>query len=95
MNREDSTSVAPRAPRRSDAERRLLDVVGRITDRDRTICRHLYEHRVLATSQVTEIGFSGERRTRMRLSMLYGLALVDRLRPRLQAWDPHHWVLGR
>jgi len=79
MNREDSTSVAPQAPRRRDAEGRLLDVVGRITDRDRTICRLLDEHRVLTTSQVTDIGLSGERRTRMRLSELYGSAVVDRL----------------
>jgi len=87
--------MAPQAaPRRSDAEWRLLDVVGRITDRDRTICRLLYEHRVLTTSQVTDIGFSGERRTRMRLGELYGLAVVDRFRPRLQARDPYHWVLG-
>jgi hypothetical protein len=65
--------MAPRAPRRRDAERQLLDVVAWITDRDRTICRPLDEHRVLTTSQVTDIGLSGERRTRMRLSKLYGL----------------------
>src|ERR1700678_4111870 len=70
MNREESTEMAPRAPRRNDAERRLLDVLSGITDRDRTICRRLYEHRTLTASQVTDIGLSGERRTRMRLGEL-------------------------
>jgi len=41
-------------------------VVGRLTERDRLICRLLDDHRVLTTAQVAEVGFSGERRARMR-----------------------------
>ena len=70
-------------------------VVGRLTERDRLLCRLLDDHRVLTTAQVAEVGFSGERRARMRLSELYALDILDRFRPR--AWgspSPFHWVLG-
>src|ERR1700686_2284445 len=56
-----------------DADHRLLTVLGRITERDRHLCRLLEDHRVLTTAQVTDIGFTGERRTRLRLSELYAL----------------------
>jgi hypothetical protein len=74
---------------------RLLGVVGRLTERDRLLCRLLDDHRVLTTAQVADVGFSGKRRTRMRLSELYALDILDRFRPR--AWgnpSPFHWVLG-
>jgi hypothetical protein len=70
-------------------------VVGRLTERDRTICRLLDDHRVLTTPQVADVGFTGERRARMRLAELYALDIVDRFRP--QSWGsptPFHWVLG-
>jgi hypothetical protein len=70
-------------------------VVGRLTERDRLLCRLLDDHRVLTTAQVAEVGFSGERRARMRLSELYALDILDRFRPK--AWgspSPFHWVLG-
>jgi hypothetical protein len=78
-----------------DIDARLLAVVGRLTERDRTICRLLDDHRVLTTPQVADVGFTGERRARMRLAELYALDIVDRFRP--QSWGspaPFHWVLG-
>jgi hypothetical protein len=70
-------------------------VLGRLTDRDRQLCRLLYEHRVLTTSQVADIGFTGDRRARMRLRELYDMAVVDRFRPRAEVGSaPSHWVLG-
>jgi Replication-relaxation len=78
-----------------DLEQRLLGVLGRITERDRYLCRLLDEHRVLTTSQIAQVGFTGERRARMRLSELYSLDVLDRFRP--QAWgkpSPFHWTLG-
>jgi len=78
-----------------DLDARLLAVVGRLTERDRLLCRLLDDHRVLTTAQVAEVGFSGERRARMRLSELYALDILDRFRPK--AWgspSPFHWVLG-
>ncbi|MGH9090492.1 MAG: replication-relaxation family protein [Acidimicrobiales bacterium] len=70
-------------------------MVGRLTERDRQLCRLLDDHRVLTTPQVADVGFSGERRARMRLSELYAIDVLDRFRP--QAWGnsaPYHWVLG-
>ena len=78
-----------------DLEQRLLGVLGRITERDRYLCRLLDEHRVLTTSQVAQVAFTGERRARMRLGELYSLDVLDRFRP--QAWgkpSPFHWTLG-
>src|SRR5579875_855801 len=80
---------------RRDSEVRLLAVAGRLTERDRLICRLLDEHRVLTTAQIADVGFTGERRARMRLGELHALDLLDRFRP--QAWGnpaPYHWVLG-
>jgi hypothetical protein len=78
-----------------DVDARLLAVVGRLTERDRLLCRLLDDHRVLTTAQVADVGFTGERRARMRLSELYALDILDRFRP--HAWgnpSPFHWVLG-
>jgi hypothetical protein len=78
-----------------DVEARLLGVVGRLTERDRTLCRLLDDHRVLTTAQVADVGFTGERRARMRLGELHALDVLDRFRP--QTWgspSPFHWVLG-
>ncbi len=78
-----------------DVEARLLGVLGRLTERDRLVCRLLDDHRVLTTAQVADVGFTGERRARMRLAELYGLDVLDRFRP--QSWgspSPFHWVLG-
>jgi hypothetical protein len=98
-----STPRGPSAPTGSasgrrgwrDLEQRLLGVLGRITERDRYLCRLLDDHRVLTTSQVAEVAFTGERRARMRLAELYSLDVLDRFRP--QAWgkpSPFHWTLG-
>jgi hypothetical protein len=78
-----------------DLDHRLLGVLGRLTERDRRLCRLLDAHRVLTTPQVAAVGFDGERRARTRLAALYGLDVLDRFRP--QAWGspaPFHWVLG-
>ena len=92
-----ATAAGPVVARRGwrDLNARLLGVVGRLTERDRSLCRLLDDHRVLTTAQVAEVGFSGERRARMRLSELYALDILDRFRPK--AWgnpSPFHWVLG-
>lgn len=80
----------------SSSDQRLLELAGRITDRDRYLCRILAKHRVLTTGQITDIGFTGARRTRKRLAELHQIQLLDRFRPRVWAGSaPHHWVLGR
>lgn len=77
-----------------DLDNRLLGVLGRLTERDRRLCRLLDEHRVLTTAQIADALFSGARRARMRLGDLYGLEVLDRFRPRSGSAAPFHWVLG-
>lgn len=74
---------------------RLYELAGRITERDRTICRLLLDHRVLTTGQVADIGFRSLRKAQERLSVLYSLEVVDRFR--LRSWSgtgPYHHTLG-
>ena len=78
-----------------DLDTRLLPVLGRLTERDRLLCRLLDDHRVLTSSQVADVCFTGERRARMRLGELYALDVLDRFRPRHGGSPvPFHWVLG-
>ena len=91
------TKGSPPVGRRGwrDLDHRLLAVLGRITERDRQLCRLLEDHRVLTTAQVADVGFTGERRARTRLSELYTLEVLERFRPRTEAnLAPFHWVLG-
>ncbi|HEY5024056.1 MAG TPA: replication-relaxation family protein [Acidimicrobiales bacterium] len=70
-------------------------MLGRITERDRQLCRLLEDHRVLTTAQVADVGFTGERRARTRLSEFYALDALERFRPRIGTnLAPYHWVLG-
>ncbi len=75
---------------------RLYELAARITERDRAICRLLFDHRVLTTFQIAEVGFSSLRKAQERLSLLYALEVVDRFRRR--SWSgtgPFHFTLGR
>ncbi len=96
-SRTNGSPVGTASPsRRSrDLDHRLLAVMGRLTDRDRRLCRLLDCHRVLTTAQVADVGFTGERRARMRLGELYALDVLDRFRPATWATPaPYHWTLG-
>jgi hypothetical protein len=67
---------------------------GRLTDRDRYLCRILAEHRVLTTDQVVDIAFDSAITARHRLGVLASLRLVDRFRPyRPVGSAPWHYVL--
>jgi hypothetical protein len=91
------TKGSPHAGRRGwrDLDHRLLDVLGRITERDRQLCGLLEDHRVLTTAQVADVGFTGQRRARTRLTELYALDVLERFRPRTETNSgPYHWVLG-
>jgi hypothetical protein len=81
---------------RKNWDDRLFELAGRITDRDRLICRLLYEHRVLTTFQIEEVAFSSLRKAQERLSLLHAFEVVDRFRYR--SWSgsgPFHFTLGR
>ena len=67
------------SPRRGGAS--ALDVVGRLTERDRLLCRVLWEHRVLTTEQVRDLCFTSLVSTKHRLVALFRLGVLDRFRP--------------
>ncbi len=78
-----------------DLGRRLISVLGRITERDRALCRLLDDHRVLTSPPVTDAFFSGERRARTWLLELYELDILERFRIRTMGNSgPFHWLLG-
>ncbi len=58
-----------------------LDVFGRLTERDRFLCRVLWEHRVLTTEQICDLCFTGLVTAQHRLVALYRLGVLDRFRP--------------
>jgi len=72
----------------------LQALPSRLTRRDRYLLRLLYEHDVLTTTHVCDVGFATRRRTTYRLAQLYGLRLIDRVRPLVtRGSGEHHWVL--
>jgi Replication-relaxation len=77
------------------AAERLAAVAGRVTDRDRRLCRLLAEHRVLTTGQLTQLAFTHHNTAQDRLAILHRLGLVDRFRPHHTPGSaPYHYVLG-
>jgi hypothetical protein len=72
----------------------LTSVAGRITERDRYLCRVLAEHRVLTTHQIVDLAFNSLSAAEQRLITLYRLRLIDRFRPlRPQGSAPFHYML--
>ncbi|HEX4219898.1 MAG TPA: replication-relaxation family protein [Acidimicrobiales bacterium] len=60
------------------------------------ICHLLYDHRVLTTSQVADVGFDSLRKAQQRLSFLFAFEVVDRFQPRRWSGSaPFHFTLGR
>jgi Replication-relaxation len=79
---------------RSVAER-LAGLAGRLTDRDRTLCRLLHQHRVLTTPQLVDLAFRSRNAAEHRLAILHQLGVVDRFRPHHTPGSaPYHYVLG-
>lgn len=86
-----SSRVAVR-PRVDDAL--LVGLASRVTERDRFVIRLVFEHRVLTTAQVAEVGFDSLRRAEARLAQLHGLRVLDRFRPFATTGStPFHWVI--
>ncbi len=72
-----------------------LDIVGRLTERDRFVCRVLWEHRVLTTEQVMDLCFTSLTSTQHRLVALWRLGVLDRFRPlRPTGSEPWRYTLG-
>jgi Replication-relaxation len=85
--------ATPRTPASAD----LALLAGRLTDRDRHLCRLLREHRVLTTGQLRDLAFGSLNVAQHRLVTLARLGVLERFRP---AWPhgagsaPWHYVLG-
>jgi hypothetical protein len=87
-------AMTPGTGGRSAAER-LAALAGRLTDRDRQLCRLLQEHRVLTTGHLTDLAFPSRNAAEHRLALLHRLGVVDRFRPRHTPGSaPYHYVLG-
>jgi hypothetical protein len=73
----------------------IAGLARRLTDRDRRVLDLLYEHKVLTTTQITQVAFSTDRYTRRRLTSLYRYRAVDRFRPFIPRGGsaPWHYVL--
>lgn len=73
----------------------LAAVAGRLTGRDRWLLEMLHEHRVLTTTQITDLAFGTTRAATARMLTLHRYQLVDRFRPLAPAGSaPWHFVLG-
>jgi len=69
-------------------------LAARLTARDRWLLRMLHEHRVLTTTQITQLAFGTTRAATARLLTLYQLRAIDRFRPLAATGSaPLHFVL--
>ena len=83
------------ATRPTNKAARLATLAHRLTDRDRRLCRLVWEHRVLTTEQATDLCFPSRNAATHRLVQLTRLGILDRFRPfRLTGSEPYHYVLG-
>src|SRR6201999_2997099 len=76
---------AHRADRLTDRAALTTDhhttLAGRLTPRDRWLVRMLHEHRVLTSTQLTQLAFTDTRLANRRLRELYQHRVVDRFQP--------------
>jgi hypothetical protein len=69
-------------------------LAARLTARDRWLLRMLHEHRVLTTTQITQLAFGTTRAATARLTTLYQLRAIDRFRPLAPSGSaPLHFIL--
>lgn len=74
----------------------VLRLASHLTERDRWIARDCFEFRVMTSSQIKRLHFTGTRTAAARLDVLYRLRVLDRFRPSLPMGEgtaPYHWIL--
>jgi Replication-relaxation len=87
--------VTATATRTTNRAARLADLAHRLTERDRRLCRLVWDHRVLTTEQLTDLCFPSRDAATHRLMLLARLGILDRFRPfRFTGSAPYHYVLG-
>ena len=75
----------------------LAALAGRLTPKDRALCRLLAEHQVLAVDHAAALLYGSAHTARHRLLALHQLRVVDRFRPLVPLGAgsaPYHYVLG-
>ena len=69
-------------------------LAARLTARDRWLLRMQHEHKVLTTTQITQLAFGTTRAATARLTTLYQLRAIDRFRPLAPSGSaPLHFIL--
>ncbi|GAA3040882.1 replication-relaxation family protein [Actinokineospora globicatena] len=82
-------------PRAANTTEHRAMLAWRLTPRDKWLGRMLWEHRVLTTHHLTDLAFTGPRKTRVRLRELFLLGVVDRFQPFVTTGSsPMHYVLA-
>lgn len=85
------TPLDARSHMRPRVNGELVQLVSRsITDRDKSLCLDVYEHRFLTTHQAQRLFFDSYTRARTRLFHLYRFRVLDRFRP-LRGAGSHPW----
>jgi hypothetical protein len=72
-------------------------VAGRLSDRDRQLCRLLHDHQVLTSDQLAHLLATRRRTLQQRLAELTALQVVDRFRPHTGVGAgsaSYHYLLG-
>lgn len=65
-----------------------------LTNRDREICHHIYDHSVLTATQISKLHFTTLRGAEKRLKKLYERRVLDRFQPQVQFGSaPYHYIL--
>lgn len=73
----------------------LLQIASSIQRRDRQICVHLFNHKVLTTHHIQDLFFENDRVCRRRLAKLTEFGLVVPFRPQASRGSyPNHFILG-
>jgi DNA-binding CsgD family transcriptional regulator len=75
----------------------LVALAGRLTDRDRQVCRLLADHQVLTTGLLALLLDAPPRTLQQRLTRLTALRVVERFRPHQPVGAgsaPYHYLLG-
>ncbi|MGA6164152.1 replication-relaxation family protein [Amycolatopsis magusensis] len=82
------------APRVLNSAEHHAWLTGHLTDRDRWLCRMLFEHHVLTSTQIVEFAFPGRRAANLRLRDLYRWGVLHRFQPHRDLGShPMHYVL--
>lgn len=65
-----------------------------LTRRDREICHHIFDHRILTAIQIARLHFTNLRVAERRLKKLYDRRVLDRFQPHVALGSaPYHYVL--